>query len=67
MKRYQLRVGYGDYCWDLGEDEYYADTLAELWDKVPTDLSFEEVRAMLDVDGYAEDSEQMWIITDTTF
>lgn len=65
MKRYKLRVGYGDYSWDLGEDEYFADTLEELWDEVPTDLTLDAVQAMLDKDGFAEDDEQMWDIIDT--
>lgn len=65
MKRYKLRVGYGDYCWDLGEDEYFADTLEELWDEIPTDLTPNEVQAMLDEDGFAEDDDQMWDIVDT--
>ena len=65
MKRYKLRVGYGDYCWDLGEDEYFADTLEELWDEIPTDLTLNEVQAMLDEDGFAEDDDQMWDIVDT--
>lgn len=63
MKKYKLHVGYGDEYWDLGEDEYSANTLKELWDEVPTELTIEEVQAMLEENGYAEDAEQMWYIT----
>jgi hypothetical protein len=65
MKKYRLQVGYGDYYWDLGEDEYFADTLEELWDEVPTNLTLDEVQTMLDEDGFAEDGDQMWNIIDT--
>lgn len=67
-QRYFLAIGYGDYEWDLGEDEYWSDSLEELWEEVSyyTNLSFDEFIRMMDEDGYAEDDEEMWYVVDKT-
>jgi hypothetical protein len=70
MKRYKMEVGYGDPWWDLGSDEYYADTLEELWDEIYTNRpeTIEDLKnKMENNNGYAEDEEDgMWYIQDLT-
>ena len=67
--KYILKVGYGDYYWDLGEDVYYCNTLEELWElflenvyssMVTTKEAF--IKMMIE-DGYAEDDDGMWYAT----
>lgn len=66
MIKYYLAVGYGDYTWDLGQEDYYYDSLEELWagfldNVIPYEnISKEEFFDMMIADEYAEDGEQMW-------
>ena len=65
-QRYFLAIGYGDDYWGLGEDHFWSDSLEELWEKICTNLSFDEFVQMMDKDGYAEDEDQMWYVMDNT-
>ena len=66
MIKYHLAVGYGDYAWDLGQDDYYYNSLEELWigfleNVIPYEnISKEEFFKMMITDEFAEDSEEMW-------
>jgi hypothetical protein len=64
MKKYKLTVGYGDYCWDLGFDEFYADTIEEFYDEIYTNsIPIEKIKEELDECGYVEDEmDGMWRI-----
>lgn len=66
MIGYHLVVGYGDYNYDLGQDDYYYNSLEELWigfleNVIPYEnISKEEFFKMMITDEFAEDSEEMW-------
>jgi hypothetical protein len=64
MKKYKLTVGYGDYYWDLGYDEFYADTIEELYDEIYTNpIPIERIKEELNKYDYMEDeADGMWRI-----
>lgn len=63
--RYHLAIGYGDDYWDLGQDDYYSDSLEALWELMPGDLSLEELLEIMATEGYYEDPDYgMWYIRD---
>lgn len=65
-QRYHLSVGYGDDYWDLGQDDYWSDSIEELFEEeICTDLSLDEIVEMLNKDGYAQDDNGMWYLDDT--
>ena len=65
-----MEIGYGDPCWDLGSNEYYADTLEELWGEIYTNRpeTIEDLKIKIENNnGYVEDEEDgMWYIQDLT-
>ena len=64
-QRYHLAIGYGYDYWDLGQDDYWSDSIKELFEeKICTDLSFDEIVEMLNKDGYAQDDNGMWYVED---
>lgn len=65
MKKYKLRVGYGDYYWDLGDNEFYGDTIEEIYDEIYTNCPpIEMLKIKLEENGYVEDEDDgMWYIT----
>jgi hypothetical protein len=64
-QRYHLAIGYGDdWSWDLGQDDYWSDSLEELFEEICTDLSFDEIVEMLNKEGFAEDDGGMWYLGD---
>lgn len=65
-QKYFLAIGYGDDCWDLGEEHFWSDSLEELWEEIYTNLSFDEFVQMMNEDGYVEDEDQMWYVIDNT-
>ena len=64
MKKYKLAVGYGDYYWDLGSDEFYGNTVEEIYDEIYTNCPpIEKLKIELEEDGYVEDEvDGMWYI-----
>lgn len=65
-QKYLLKIGYGDDCWDLGEDCFWSNDLNELFKELQTNLTIEEIAKMLEENAYAEDENTMWYIVDTT-
>lgn len=65
-QKYLLAIGYGDYCWDLGEDYFWSNDLNELFEELQTNLTIKEIEKMLEENAYAEDEDTMWYIVDTT-
>lgn len=63
--RYTLAIGYGDDCWDLGEDRFHSDSLEALWEEMPGNMALEELKKRMEKEGYVEDEEYgMWFIRD---
>lgn len=63
--RYHLAIGYGDDYWDLGQDDYYSDSLEALWELMPGNLSLEEFLAIMEAEGEYEDPDYgMWYVRD---
>lgn len=64
--RFHLAIGYGDDYWDDGQDDYFSDSLEELWELMPeNDLTLEKLTEIMATEGYYEDPEfGMWYIRD---
>lgn len=61
-QKYHLAVGYGDWSWDWGTDEYWSDSLEELMEEIDTDLTIEQIKEKIEKEGIAMDDEEMWYI-----